>query len=113
MESNPHVVKQLKENVKLLEASRELTVEQANAVRFLQQQTQAFDIIFADPPFDDQILQDTCAAIANSKACSDQTLLYLESARSPAPLPIPASWHIIRQKTVGRVLSTLINTSKS
>ena len=112
VESNSLVIRHIKENIALLNAKNIIQVEQRPAHSFLETDEETYDIVFADPPFDLTLLAKTCQAIASSKVTHDQTLLYLESARSREPLPIPSSWHIIRQKTRGRVLSTLIQTKK-
>lgn len=110
VESNSLAVRQLRENVLLLDAKGQIEIEQRPAESFLQTSLDPFDIVFADPPFDHQNLVNICAILADSKAIHSHSLLYLESARSREPLPIPSSWHIIRQKTQGRVQSTLIQT---
>ncbi|MBX2868186.1 MAG: 16S rRNA (guanine(966)-N(2))-methyltransferase RsmD [Acidiferrobacterales bacterium] len=110
VEKNTLVVQQLRKNIALLNASSQIQVEQRTAISLLEQDQEQYDIVFADPPFDPDLLAETCSAIASCKAIHDKTLLYLESARSPEPLPIPSSWHIIRQKARGRVQSTLIQT---
>ncbi len=111
VESDTKVARQLIENILILDAKNVVQVEQRPCQSFLEVQKKPFDIVFADPPFDPALLKSTCEMIASSKAVSSQSLLYLESPRSREPLPIPPTWHIIRQKTQGRVQSTLIQTT--
>jgi len=111
VESDSKVARMLKENILILGAKDFVQVEQRPCRSFLEAQQEPYDIVFADPPFDPAVVKSTCVMIAASKAVSNQSLLYLESPRSPEPLPIPSTWHIIRQKAQGRVQSTLIQTT--
>lgn len=110
VEANTSVSRALRQNTLLLDAEQQIIVETEKAEKFLGRCQSAFDIVFMDPPFDADHLEAACAALANSKAIDNSTLLYVESAKRREPLPISPSWHIIRQKTRGLVQSTLIKT---
>ena len=113
VDRHPVIIKQLQNTVQTLEAERQIEVVHSKAASYLNNLQQQFRIVFLDPPFNGEELDKICNILMTSNALDANALVYIESGNRAEPLPIPASWHIIRQKTVGRVLSTLINTSKS
>lgn len=64
-----------------------------------------FDIIFLDPPFDDELLQPICQWLIHY--CHADTLLYLEQAKQ-TPLPnLAPNWRLLKSKQAGRVQYSL------
>ena len=81
--------------------------------RFIRQRPPGnggFDILFLDPPFGSGMLEATCRNLHTRGFLNPAALVYIESPKAECPLPIPASWHIIREKQCGMVHSTLIQT---
>ena len=110
VESDPDIVRQLKSNKALLEAGEGVIVVNSRAANFIENCDRQFDLLFLDPPFESDQLQRICAQIDKSRILAPGALIYIESPKSRIPLPIPPSWHIIREKTRGLVQSTLIET---
>jgi 16S rRNA (guanine966-N2)-methyltransferase len=50
VEQSPQALRALRENARLLGADK-VQIQHADALQFLAQNTQAFDVIFLDPPF--------------------------------------------------------------
>ncbi len=69
-----------------------------------------FDVVFLDPPFASALLEATCAQLQNRGFLNADAVVYIESPSAERPLPIPSSWHIIREKKCGMVRSTLLKT---
>lgn len=78
---------------------------------FLLMNNQKYDVIFLDPPFRTQILESICNTLIDTECLNEGTQIYIESPKSSSPLPIPSTWHIIRESTRGMVKSTLIQTT--
>lgn len=111
VERHPIAARQLKENIQQLEAASLVSVLPMPAEKFLEQSDLRYDILFIDPPFDTDLLARACHLIQRNGILADGGLAYLETRAGPAPLPIPDTWHIIRQKRRGGVQSTLIQNN--
>lgn len=63
----------------------------------------AFDIVFLDPPFHKDFIQQSCAWLEQNKLLADDALIYIEAEAELNPLPIPENWEILRSKIAGQV----------
>lgn len=73
-------------------------------------QSQAFDIIFLDPPFAEPIVLDCINKIARQRILAANGLLYVESANPISALDLPQNWQLQRAKSTGMVHYHLIST---
>ncbi len=110
VESNPKVARQLTQNRILLNAENLISVNCETAEMFIQRCPDKFNLIFLDPPFNTNLLNQIFGLLADNNLLATDALVYIESPNDNAVLPIPPAWHIIRQKTRGQVQSTLIQT---
>jgi len=79
-------------------------VEHSDARRFLQQAPpQAFDIVFLDPPYGQQLLAPCITELEKRRFLSDNAYIYLEAESSLKNLPIPQNWRLHRSKHSGQV----------
>lgn len=102
VEKATHVVDQLRRHVQLLQAEN-ATVWLADALEFLQQTPQAFDIIFLDPPFQSELIARGAELIEAHGWIKPGGLIYIEAPSHLKDLPIPPSWELIRSKKAGQV----------
>lgn len=106
VEKNPMVVGQLQANQQLLGLGQ-LTIRQADALRWLEQEATAFNIVFLDPPFADQLLSDCCLRLDQNGWLANNPRIYLEWDLN-GPLPeIPAHWQALKEKKAGQVAYAL------
>ncbi len=97
----------LKECVKVLEATG-ARIHQVDAISYLKREPEPFDIVFLDPPFADDLLEDLCRLLSEGKWLADGARVYLEQDRE-RPLPaLPDGWTIINDKTAGQVRYALV-----
>ena len=102
LDSSPQVVEQLQQNITLLRLEQ-TEVEQADALSWLEGEPQQFDILFLDPPFSDELLQELCQKLEDGAWLKPDTLIYLEmDAGSGRPL-LSSSWKILKEKRAGQV----------
>ncbi len=101
------VTKKLQENLALLEQDRGRCV-QASAEQFLSGTPEAFDIVFLDPPFKDDVLAKLCASLEAGGWLSEEFRLYMERPRNLAMPELPAGWELLRETKAGESLACLI-----
>jgi 16S rRNA (guanine966-N2)-methyltransferase len=64
---------------------------------------QSFSIVFIDPPFGQQLVNQTITLLEQSKCLTDNAWIYIETEISHPELQIPAYWQLHRQKQAGQV----------
>jgi 16S rRNA (guanine966-N2)-methyltransferase len=105
----------------LREACRTLDAEGAviqvdDARRFLARPTgQAFDIVFIDPPYADDSVDQLCRLLAEHSWLAPGAFVYFEQQRGQVPPALPVGWTPVREKTAGQVryaLARVNGTSK-
>jgi 16S rRNA (guanine966-N2)-methyltransferase len=103
VEASPVAEKQLKMNTGLLDASG-ATVLRMDALDYLTgKPDERFDIVFLDPPFAADLLDETCRLMAEQQLLADGALVYLEQDRGKAELKLPKTWRVLKDKTAGNV----------
>lgn len=101
VEKQIEAVEALRENSVRLKAET-LEIVHADAMQWLQDPGQSFDIIFLDPPYASNLLG-VCIGLLEAKAwVKPNGLVYLETPKSEAPL-LPHNWQLLRSKTAGQV----------
>ncbi len=95
------VVRQLEKNRELLGLLQVSTLR-ADALQFLEGVPTPFDIVFLDPPFDNDLLAALCQRLTMGWL-TDGARIYLEEDISRPFSPLPEDWQWLKQKTAGRV----------
>ena len=113
VEEGARIAATIKQQVTLLQApdsedrSCAIEVKHQNALTYLLNVSQQFDVIFLDPPFDSELLQKIVPMILEQKLVAPQGVLYVESA---AKQELPSSLKeltCLREKTNGDVFYAL------
>ena len=111
VDRSPVAVRQLNDNVKLLEAHG-ATVVRSDALDFLAQEAGGtFDIVFLDPPFAAGLLGESCRLLAERQLLATGALVYLELDRADVEPDLPDSWQVIKNKTAGKVRYMLVEAT--
>lgn len=111
-------VEKSREAVEYLNAAcRDLEADNArvlatDAFQYLRSQgDERFDIVFLDPPFADDALDDLCRLLAESGRLAPGARIYLEQDRDqPAPA-LPQGWKVTHEKTAGKVRYSLAESA--
>ena len=102
VEQNRLVAKSIEANLeKLGAADGSWDVETRDAYQWIKTQQQPFDIIFLDPPFDDDSLPTLLNDIDENHIA--RHYLYIETGVELTPDKLPAGWRIDRQKRAAAV----------
>ena len=103
VEASPVAEKQLTRNTRMLDASG-ATVLRMDALDYLAgKPDERFDIVFLDPPFAADLLDETCRLMAEQQLLADGALVYLEQDRGKAEPQLPDPWRVLKSKTAGNV----------
>lgn len=107
IDQSSSVVETLNENIKKLQAEN-VKYYQAVISKELHIDLEPVDILFLDPPFDQQLLPICFEWLENKKLLKSPALIYIETELSLDELPLPLSWEILRHKKAGKVYYYLI-----
>ncbi len=102
VEANPAVATALQANIGKL-AAAEIRLVRGDALVYLNQESQPFDVIFLDPPFHGDWLTKVLALIAQRGLVKAGGWIYLENERDAGAPPLPAHWSWYREKEAGQV----------
>lgn len=100
VDSEARVTRHLQQVLRRLQADN-VTVIHAPAQRFLAGAPEPFDIVFLDPPFASQLLQQSIDALAGWLA--PRAWVYMECAVSASLPLLPAGWAMHRTGSAGQV----------
>ena len=113
VERSPVAAKQLRTNIEILDA-RGASVLQQDALDFLRSKPgRRYDIVFVDPPFALDALQETCRLLAETGHLADSALVYIEEARSREEPQLPERWQVLKDKKAGNVRYMLAQVTRS
>ena len=100
---SPVAEKQLTRNVDVLDADG-ATVLRQDALHYLAREPgEQFDIVFLDPPFAADLLEETCRLIDEKALLARGAVVYLEQDRNKPTPNLPGSWQVLKNKTAGNV----------
>lgn len=105
IEKNSLVCKSLKENKALLEANT-AHILQADALQFLSTNTQLFDVVFCDPPYEQQLLKQVLPILA--KHLNSNAFVYVEAEYA---LASDTDWLVIKNGKAGNVYYHLLKSA--
>ena len=79
------------------------SVERADALAFLENPPQPFDIVFLDPPFGAGLLEPAAQRLSERGWLRPPALIYVESAAREALPPLPPGFEPLKAKRAGEV----------
>lgn len=71
----------------------------------------AFDIVFIDPPFNKDMIEQCCLNLIEQQLVHDQTLIYIESETDLTTLQLPVDWALQKHKKAGQTHYGLFSMS--
>ena len=93
-------IKQLNATADMLQAQQQINIYHANIPTFTLANTPAFDIIFLDPPFNNETaIAQSCQWLQSQNLLKTGTLVYIEVAKKLQNLGLPATWQQLKRKT--------------
>ncbi|MFL6576900.1 MAG: 16S rRNA (guanine(966)-N(2))-methyltransferase RsmD [Povalibacter sp.] len=101
VDAEPQITQHLRQTLEHLRASS-FDVFATDAIKFLKGPPQPFDLVFIDPPYASNLLQQACEHIA-SGWLAKKAWIYLECPADQALPALPPSWSLYRSKRAGQV----------
>lgn len=104
IEKDRRIAEALQENLELLNLPKGI-VCQANALDWIAsaKAVPPFNIVFLDPPFTEELLASSCAALEESKLLAKGCCVYMESSITISKIQIPKNWIRAKEKKAGNV----------
>jgi 16S rRNA (guanine966-N2)-methyltransferase len=107
LDASSIAVSSLKEHLGTLRCTNG-QVQTADALRYLETQTAtAYDLVFLDPPFNQNLLPAVCALLEERQWLAEDAWVYTESESAPSTLGLPQNWRLHREQKSGRVYYSL------
>jgi len=72
--------------------------------------TKPFDIVFLDPPFAADLMDELCRLLTEQRWLADGARIYIEMDKDQPELLIPSGWQVLKNKTAGKVRYMLAAT---
>lgn len=114
VEQSKHLVSYLKTQLKQLNAENQAQVYQAQfpfkASQVFRPNQPLFDIVFLDPPFQQNLLRLACAWLVKEGLLATECMIYIEAEASLSNLVLPENWEIQQFKTAGQVHYGLVKS---
>jgi 16S rRNA (guanine966-N2)-methyltransferase len=108
VEKSAKAIDALRQNVAALGADRAI-VRQADALDFLRSgEFGKFDIVFLDPPFAADMLEDMCRLLEEKAVLTADARVYLEQDRDRPEVVLPEGWMVLKSKSSGNVRYSLV-----
>ncbi|MFL0800910.1 MAG: 16S rRNA (guanine(966)-N(2))-methyltransferase RsmD [Agarilytica sp.] len=111
IELNPRSAEQIRTNIVQLDANATLT--QCGFSEWTPDPTKTFDLVFLDPPFQENLWQHAFTHLVDSVTLGDETLIYVERPNQTGPentFTVPNNWALIKEKKLGQVNAMLYKT---
>ncbi|OSN11189.1 16S rRNA (guanine(966)-N(2))-methyltransferase RsmD [Lonsdalea iberica] len=102
LEAERGIARQLSQNLSLLRAEN-ASVIHTDALQWLAQPGEAFDVVFLDPPFRQGLLDNTVSLLETQGWLADDAWIYIETEAENRTLNLPANWQLHREKVAGQV----------
>ncbi|MFT4937273.1 MAG: 16S rRNA (guanine966-N2)-methyltransferase [Paraglaciecola sp.] len=112
IELDKQAAKNLQQNANLLKVSaQQARIITGDAAQVLIQLTQAFDIIFLDPPFHQNLLATTVEQIEQAQLLKKGGVIYIECEGQGENYAVPDTWQLIKQNQSKQITSRLYQRS--
>jgi len=109
LEKSAKVVAQIAGNISLLDAQG-VEIHCADALQWLNSSSRPFDIVFLDPPFADDLLQESCRLLDQGGWLGPNARIYIEMGEGKALPELPKNWSPLRRKKAGQVCYYLFSS---
>lgn len=108
VDSDGGAIESLAQAIDQLECHSQTNLINDDALRFIESAGQRFDIVFADPPFQGELLEQLIDSLASSQRLTPKALVFLEYHRDTTLPTLPENWQLHRSSTAGVSTGSLV-----
>lgn len=108
-EMQTSAAKQLRDNLKTLKCDKGTVVQGDTLTLLSSSPVEPFDIIFIDPPFNKEMVNQTIALLEQNQWLNNDGLIYVETEAQHGQLSIPATWSLLKEKKLAKYITVYIN----
>ena len=99
IEKSQTAAKQINQHLMSLNCSRG-NVKNVDALQYLSTPADnAFNVIFLDPPFNQDLLLPCCNLLIQKGYCQNNTFIYVEAEPDVDLSKLPEQWHVVKDKS--------------
>lgn len=80
-----------------------IEIYKATVPHQLKKPAQPFDIVFVDPPFQENMLPMVCRYLEQNSFLADNAYIYLEAKEAVTQDMLPSNWELLKSKKAGMV----------
>lgn len=107
LEKDRTAAQQLAQNLATLKCDNG-AVKNSDSLAFLTTQaSQSFDIVFIDPPFRKNLLEQSCQLLERHGWLNDDAIIYIEMESELSNPELPTNWQCLKEKNAGQVTYSL------
>ncbi|MFK5913306.1 MAG: 16S rRNA (guanine(966)-N(2))-methyltransferase RsmD [Woeseiaceae bacterium] len=103
IDSHKKVSEELNNHLKMLNVALPSKVIQMDSIKFLQGESQTYDLIFLDPPYHLDLMSKAIPLLEQKGWLAENALLYLEIEKRQSLPELPANWLQLKEKVAGEV----------
>ncbi|UJF19298.1 16S rRNA (guanine(966)-N(2))-methyltransferase RsmD [Vibrio sp. SS-MA-C1-2] len=103
IEKDKQAANQLRSNAAALKSTAAEIIHTDTLALLSQPCSNPYDIIFIDPPFRKDLLDQVIELLEKNHYLSQDTLIYIEAEKELGEIITPPSWHCYREKSAGQV----------
>jgi len=113
IEKDRGAAKQLQQNLATLRCDNAVVKNQDSLSLLTKPASQKFDVVFIDPPFRKNLLEQSCQLLAQNDWLSENAVIYIEVESELSSPKLPSHWRCIKDKQAGQVSFSLWQRGKS
>ena len=110
VDSHRKIIDALSETGQLLNADG-MSCRHEDALRYLANCDQQFDIVFLDPPYGSELLLQAAESLVSHSLLKNNAYIYVEHEQDFDPASLPSSWQLYRNKQAGQVCFSLYTST--
>lgn len=112
IDSSPAVIGAISEQLVTLGATDVATCTICSAQKYLGKAEQAFNIVFLDPPFAQDLIAPAVQALLQHELLAEDALVYVETHAAESAPVVPDKWQLHREKQAGDVVYRLFRCTQ-